>query len=56
LSAKSLHRSKIPSALVKVDIANAFDTVDWTFLLAIFETHGFFKKMVELDLHDAIDS
>ena len=29
LAAKLLHRNKIPSTLIKVDIAKAFDTVNW---------------------------
>ena len=32
LTAKLLHRSKVPSVLLKLDIAKAFDTVNWCFL------------------------
>lgn len=41
LSAKMLHRMKRSSALLKVDIAKAFDTVNWTFLLDILRHMGF---------------
>jgi hypothetical protein len=47
LSTKSLHRSKTPSALIKVDIAKAFDTVDWTFLLAILKHMGFSRRWLD---------
>ena len=35
LTAKLLHRKKIPCALYKIDIAKAFDSLDWTFLLKV---------------------
>ena len=41
LTAKLLHRSKTPSALIKVDIAKAFDTVNWRFLISILRHLGF---------------
>lgn len=44
LSTKALHRSKKPSALIKVDIAKAFDTVSWTFLLNILKHMGFTRR------------
>jgi hypothetical protein len=47
LSTKSLHKSKTPSALIKVDIAKAFDTVNWTFLLAILKHMGFSRRWLD---------
>jgi hypothetical protein len=44
LSAKLLHRSKIPSALHKVDIAKAFDSVNWRFLIGLLEHLGFSRR------------
>lgn len=44
LSAKLLHRLKRPSALIKVDIPKAFDTVNWTFLLDILKHMGFSRR------------
>lgn len=44
LTAKLLHRSKIPSVLLKLDIAKAFDTVNWRFLLCILQHCGFSRR------------
>jgi hypothetical protein len=40
-SAKLLHACRVPSLLLKVDIARAFDSVAWPFLLEILEHLGF---------------
>jgi len=40
-TAKLLHRARIPSVLVKLDIAKAFDTVNWRFLLSLLQHLGF---------------
>ena len=44
LTAKLLHRKKIPSALYKIDIAKAFDSLDWTFLLELLRHMGFSNR------------
>ena len=44
LTAKLLHRKKIPSALYKIDIAKAFDSLDWTFLLQLLGHMGFSNR------------
>jgi hypothetical protein len=44
LTAKLLHRKKIPSALYKIDIAKAFDSLDWTFLLEVLKQLGFSRR------------
>ena len=49
LTAKLLHRSKTPSALLKVDIAKAFDTVNWRFLLSA-GTPWFLAALDRLDI------
>jgi len=46
LTASLLHRKKIPCALFKVDIAKAFDSVDWRFLLAILKHMGFSRRWI----------
>jgi hypothetical protein len=51
LTAKRLHCRKRPCALLKVDIAKAFDTVNRCFLLSILEFMGFSRvqTLAELD-------
>jgi hypothetical protein len=44
LTAKLLHRKKIPSALYRIDIAKAFDSLDWTFLLDVLKQLGFSRR------------
>ena len=46
LTASILHRKRIPSALFKVDIAKAFDSVNWSFLLAILRHMGFPRRWI----------
>ena len=43
-TAKLLHRAKIPSVLVKLDIAKAFDTVNWHFLVSLLQHLGFSRR------------
>jgi len=40
LTGKFLHRQKVPSALLKLDIAKAFDSVNWQFLLGLLSHLG----------------
>lgn len=40
-SAKLLHQKKVPSCLIKVEIARAFDSVSWAFLLELMQHMGF---------------
>lgn len=43
LTAKLLHRQKIPCALLKIDIAKAFDSANWIFSLSILRHMGFMR-------------
>ncbi|KAM0824886.1 hypothetical protein ACQ4PT_069905 [Festuca glaucescens] len=40
-SAKLLHSRKIPSFLLKVDVAKAFDSISWSFLFEVLRQRGF---------------
>jgi mannosylglycoprotein endo-beta-mannosidase len=40
-SAVSMHRLKVPALLLKLDIARAFDSVSWPFLLSVLRQRGF---------------
>lgn len=40
-SVKALHRRKIPALFLKLDIAGAFDSVAWPFLLEVLRARGF---------------
>ena len=48
LTARLLHQKKIPSALYKIDIAKAFDSLDWTFLLQVLQHMGFSRRWLNL--------
>jgi hypothetical protein len=39
--AKELHRNKIPSLFLKLDIAKAFNSLSWVYLLKVLERLGF---------------
>jgi retron-type reverse transcriptase len=41
---KDLHKRKFPSLFIKLDISNAFDTVNWSYLLHIMEQLGFAQR------------
>ncbi|KAM0834255.1 hypothetical protein ACQ4PT_063760 [Festuca glaucescens] len=45
-SAKLLHRKRIPSLLLKVDMAKAFDTISWPFLLSVLRQRGFGPRWI----------
>ena len=47
LTAKLLHRARIPSALIKVDISKAFDMVNWRFLLSLLQYLGFSRRWID---------
>jgi hypothetical protein len=40
-SIKALHRKKVPSLFLKLDITKAFDSVSWAFLLEVLSHLGF---------------
>lgn len=40
-SAKRLHDRKVPSVLLKLDIAQAFDSISWQFILEVLEHKGY---------------
>lgn len=44
LSCKALHRRHVPSVLLKIDIAKAFDSMSWTFLLEVLQHMGFGRR------------
>ena len=44
LTAKLLHQKKKPTALLKIDISKAFDTVNWRFLIDLLKQMGFSRR------------
>ncbi|WVZ83247.1 hypothetical protein U9M48_030415 [Paspalum notatum var. saurae] len=44
LICKWLHRRKVPSVFLKIDLARAFDSVVWSFLLELLEFFGFSSR------------
>ncbi|KAM0889642.1 hypothetical protein ACQ4PT_027585 [Festuca glaucescens] len=47
LTTHTLHLSRVPSMLVKVDITKAFDSVSWSFLLRVLRHLGFGDRFIE---------
>ena len=47
LTVKLLRRKRKPCALIKVDIAKAFDTVSWSFLFLLLEHMGFSRRWID---------
>lgn len=45
-SISSLHRHKIPTIMLKIDIAKAFDLVSWPFLLQVLRHRGFGARWI----------
>jgi hypothetical protein len=48
LTCKWLHTRRFPCLLIKVDIANAFDSVSWPFLLELLRHIGFPQHWTDL--------
>lgn len=46
-SIKALHRRNVPSIMLKLDIAKAFDSVDWAFMIKLLRHRGFGQKWTE---------
>lgn len=44
LTCKAIHGRRMPCVLLKIDIAKAFDTVAWTFLLEVLQHMGFGRR------------
>jgi hypothetical protein len=40
-SIQALHKKKIPSLMLKLDVAKAFDSVSWAFLFEVMQQRGF---------------
>jgi len=47
LACKWLHANKSPSLLLKIDIAKAFDSVSWAFLLEVLQRIGFSRRWMD---------
>jgi hypothetical protein len=56
LAAKLLHARRQPCVLLKVDIAKAFHTVNWSFSARTAKAHGFHAAVDELDSPAALHS
>jgi hypothetical protein len=39
-------RRKVPALLLKLDVACAFDSVSWSFLLSVLQQRGFGPKWI----------
>ncbi|KAM0828305.1 hypothetical protein ACQ4PT_067636 [Festuca glaucescens] len=45
-STKLLHQKRIPSILLKVDVAKAFDSISWPFLISVLRQRGFGPRWI----------
>jgi hypothetical protein len=53
-SAVSLHRLKLPTLLLKLDVVRTFDSVSWSFFLSVLRQRGFgphWLRWIALLLH-----
>uniref|UniRef100_A0A8R7PF27 Reverse transcriptase domain-containing protein n=1 Tax=Triticum urartu TaxID=4572 RepID=A0A8R7PF27_TRIUA len=53
-TARYLHKNKRPSILLKLDIAKAFDSISWTYLIDMLEARGFgprWREWIAMLLH-----
>ena len=48
LATKALHARRVPTVLLKIDIAKAFDSVSWPFLLCILRHMGFGERWIAI--------
>jgi hypothetical protein len=45
-SVRSLHRKRVPALMLKLDVAKAFDSVSWPFLIQTLRHRGFGPKWI----------
>jgi hypothetical protein len=45
-SARLLHRKRIPSLVLKIDITKAFDSISWPFLISVLRQRGFRERWI----------
>jgi mannosylglycoprotein endo-beta-mannosidase len=45
-SARTLFRTRVPSVLLKLDVARAFDSLSWVFLISVLRQLGFGPKWI----------
>jgi mannosylglycoprotein endo-beta-mannosidase len=45
-SARALYKARVPSLLLKLDIARAFDSVSWPFLISVLRQRGFGPRWI----------
>ncbi|KAK1609214.1 hypothetical protein QYE76_032887 [Lolium multiflorum] len=45
-AAVALHRGRVPTLLLKLDVAKAFDSVSWSFLLCVLHQRGFGPRCI----------
>lgn len=50
-----IRNRKVPMLLLKIDISKAFDTLSWTFLLAVLQARGW-ANLAQMDHHTTMHS
>ena len=53
---RSLRSQKIPGMLVKLDIAKAYDKLNWHFMRCMLESYGFWEDWIEQIMHLVIST